>query len=64
MAEAVKGSNIKVIGVSHQYGQKEKGEWEVWGNTNCAKGEPVQVVHPGHGAAQVRFRNVKVGVGE
>ncbi|MGD9777599.1 MAG: pyruvate kinase alpha/beta domain-containing protein, partial [Methanosarcina sp.] len=29
MAEAVKGSNIKVIGVSHQYGQKEKGEWEV-----------------------------------
>lgn len=29
MAEAVKGSNIKVIGVSHQYGQKKKGEWEV-----------------------------------
>ena len=29
MAEAVKGSNIKVIGISHQYGQKEKGEWEV-----------------------------------
>ncbi len=29
MAEAVKGSGIKVIGVSHQYGQKEKGQWEV-----------------------------------
>ncbi|MGB9927430.1 MAG: pyruvate kinase alpha/beta domain-containing protein [Methanosarcina sp.] len=29
MAEAVKGSNIKVIGISHQYGQKEKGQWEV-----------------------------------
>jgi uncharacterized protein len=29
MAEAVKGSGIKVIGISHQYGQKEKGEWEV-----------------------------------
>lgn len=29
MAEAVKGCGIKVIGVSHQYGQKEKGEWEV-----------------------------------
>ena len=28
-AETVRGSNIKVIGVSHQYGQKEKGEWEV-----------------------------------
>lgn len=29
MAEAVQGSGIKVIGVSHHYGQKEKGEWEV-----------------------------------
>ena len=29
MAEAVKGSDIRVIGISHQYGQKEKGEWEV-----------------------------------
>jgi hypothetical protein len=29
MAEAVKGSGIKVIGISHQYGQKEKGHWEV-----------------------------------
>ncbi|HHV24769.1 MAG: pyruvate kinase alpha/beta domain-containing protein [Methanosarcina sp.] len=29
MAEAVKGSSIKVVGISHQYGQKEKGEWEI-----------------------------------
>ncbi|MDD4498473.1 MAG: pyruvate kinase alpha/beta domain-containing protein [Methanosarcinaceae archaeon] len=29
MAEAVQESDIKVIGISHQYGQKEKGEWEV-----------------------------------
>jgi hypothetical protein len=29
MAEAVKDSDIKVIGISHQYGQKEKGQWEV-----------------------------------
>lgn len=29
MAEAVKNSGIKVIGISHQYGQKEKGQWEV-----------------------------------
>nr|WP_243684093.1 pyruvate kinase alpha/beta domain-containing protein [Methanosarcina barkeri] len=29
MAEAVKGSGIKVIGISHQYGQNKKGEWEV-----------------------------------
>ena len=43
---------------------KGKGEWEVWGSTTCAKGEPVQLVHPGHGAAPFRLRNVKVGVGE
>ncbi|AKB23704.1 Pyruvate kinase, alpha/beta domain [Methanosarcina sp. MTP4] len=29
MAEAVKSTGVKVIGISHQYGQKEKGEWEV-----------------------------------
>jgi hypothetical protein len=29
VAEAVKGSDLKVIGISHQYGQKTKGEWEV-----------------------------------
>ncbi|HII02103.1 TPA: hypothetical protein HA351_10810 [Methanosarcinaceae archaeon] len=29
MAEAVKDTGVKVIGISHQYGQKEKGEWEV-----------------------------------
>jgi uncharacterized protein len=29
MAEAVKSSDIKVIGISHQYGQQEKGRWEV-----------------------------------
>jgi hypothetical protein len=29
VAETVKGSSIKVVGISHQYGQKEKGEWEV-----------------------------------
>ncbi len=29
MAEAVKDTGIKVIGISHQYGQDKKGEWEV-----------------------------------
>lgn len=29
MAEAVKGTGMKVIGISHQYGQNKKGEWEV-----------------------------------
>ncbi len=37
--------------------------WHIWGTPGCAKGEPVQVVHVGHGAAPARFRKVKVGVG-
>ncbi len=38
-------------------------EWRVHGTPGCAKGEPVQVVHVGHGAAPARFRRIKVGVG-
>ena len=40
-----------------------KREWHIWGTPGCAKGEPVQVIHVGHGAAPARFRKVKVGVG-
>ncbi|MGI6633516.1 MAG: TldD/PmbA family protein [Bacillota bacterium] len=39
-----------------------KCEWHIWGTPGCAKGEPVQVIHVGHGAAPARFRKVKVGV--
>ena len=39
-------------------------EWRVWGMPGCAKGEPIQVINVGHGAAPARFRKVKVGVGE
>lgn len=38
--------------------------WKVHGLPGCAKGEPVQSIHVGHGAAPARFRRVKVGVGE
>lgn len=41
-----------------------KDEWHVWGLPSCAKGEPVQIAHVGHGAAPSRFRNIKVGVGK
>jgi TldD protein len=34
--------------------------WTVWGIPNCGKGEPVQGMHVGHGAAPARFRNIKV----
>lgn len=36
--------------------------WKVWGTPNCGKGEPMQVMGTGHGAAPARFRNVRVGV--
>ncbi|HAI21193.1 MAG TPA: peptidase C69 [Clostridiales bacterium UBA8153] len=38
--------------------------WRVHGLPGCAKGEPVQSIHVGHGAAPARFRQVKVGVGQ
>jgi TldD protein len=41
----------------------DRSEWTVWGTPNCGKGEPMQVMRTGHGAAPARFRNVQVGVG-
>jgi TldD protein len=37
-------------------------DWKLWGTPNCGKGEPMQVMGTGHGAAPARFRNVRVGV--
>ncbi len=34
--------------------------WTVWGVPNCGKGEPMQGMHVGHGAAPARFNNIKV----
>jgi TldD protein len=39
-------------------------EWRVWGIPNCGKGEPMQGIRVGHGAAPARFRRVRVGVGK
>ena len=36
--------------------------WRLWGTPNCGKGEPMQIMGTGHGAAPARFRNVRVGV--
>ncbi len=36
--------------------------WTMYGTPNCGKGQPVQVMHTGHGAAPARFRGVRVGV--
>jgi TldD protein len=37
-------------------------EWQLWGLTNCGKGEPGQVMAVSHGASPARFRDVQVGV--
>ncbi|NWJ45033.1 MAG: TldD/PmbA family protein [Chloroflexi bacterium] len=34
--------------------------WNIWAIPNCGKGEPMQGMHVGHGAAPVRFHNIKV----
>lgn len=36
-------------------------EWRLWGLGNCGKGEPMQLMRVGHGAAPSRFRGVEVG---
>jgi TldD protein len=37
-------------------------EWTLWGVPNCGKGQPMQAMGTGHGAAPARFRQVQVGV--
>jgi TldD protein len=37
-------------------------EWVLWGTPNCGKGQPMQTMGTGHGAAPARFRKVHVGV--
>jgi TldD protein len=39
---------------SHEY-------WTLWGTPNCGKGQPMQTMGTGHGAAPSRFRNVRIG---
>jgi len=35
--------------------------WKLYGIPNCGKGEPMQMMHVGHGASYARFRGVRVG---
>ena len=39
-----------------------RAHWTLWGTPNCGKGQPMQTMGTGHGAAPARFRNVLVGV--
>ncbi len=43
-------------------GVGKQSEWTMWGVLTCGKGEPMQSVHVGHGAAPARFRKVRVGI--
>jgi TldD protein len=36
-------------------------QWTLWGTPNCGKGQPMQTMGTGHGAAPARFKNVKIG---
>jgi TldD protein len=36
--------------------------WTLWGTPNCGKGQPMQTMGTGHGAAPARFRKIRVGV--
>ena len=35
-------------------------DWQLWGVPNCAKGEPMQLMHVGHGGPYARFDGVTV----
>jgi len=36
-------------------------QWTLWGTPNCGKGQPMQTIGTGHGAAPARFKQVRVG---
>jgi len=41
-------------------GVGRRADWQLWGIPNCAKGEPMQTMHVGHGASYARFDGVTV----
>ncbi|MEO6576739.1 MAG: TldD/PmbA family protein [Polyangiaceae bacterium] len=38
-----------------------RSDWRLWGINNCGKGDPMQLMQVGHGAAPALFRGVTVG---
>ncbi len=41
-------------------GLTDRSTWQLWGVPNCAKGEPMQLMHVGHGAPYARFDGVSI----
>ena len=57
--------NPLYTGITHRFWQRCSGvtdasTWQLWGVPNCAKGEPMQMMHVGHGAPYARFDGVMV----
>ena len=57
--------NPLYTGITPQFWQRCTGvtlrdTWQLWGVPNCAKGEPMQLMHVGHGAPYARFDGVFV----
>ena len=57
--------NPLYTGITHKFWQRctgvsDRSTWKLWGVPNCAKGEPMQLMHVGHGAAFARFDGVTV----
>lgn len=58
-------NNPLYTGITPQFWQRctgvsDRKTWRLWGVPNCAKGEPVQLMHVGHGAPYARFDGVTV----
>lgn len=57
--------NPMYTGITPQFwgrctGVGRKEDWQLWGVPNCAKGEPMQTMHVGHGGSYARFDGVTV----
>ena len=58
-------NNPLYTGITPQFWQRctglsDRNTWRLWGVPNCARGEPVQLMHVGHGAPYARFDGVTV----
>ncbi len=62
-------ANPLYTGITPQFwgrctGVSNRASWQLWGVPNCAKGEPMQLMHVGHGAPYARFDGVWLGAAD
>jgi TldD protein len=56
----------RYTGITHEFWRScdaicGESEWQLFGVSTCGKGDPMQIMQVGHGAAPARFRQVAVG---